>query len=362
MVSNGKISLRQAMLIFLLIAFTPSVRIIPQYTAGIAKQAAWLAPIVSFLLILPIISALNSILNKYPDKSFTGILEVIFGRLIGKIVIFTYIVLFMMLLDVNVNGIGRKLTSSMYTTVNPALFIIAMLVIVGFAVYKGGFTVIARMGELALPFLVLIFMILCALAGQNIKLNRLTPISTLDIIPVLKSSLAVSAVQAHLPMLFLLSDYINNRDKIGKLCTTAALMHMLLLIILLVAVIGSLSAETAANTPLSFLATVKLISLFQSIERIEPFVVGLWIFTDFMFDVVLLILLLNMYRSFFNLSKTNNFIIINLIIIFFLAMILGRNMFEIRRFIEAVILPVSAFWGYVLPLIVFITGKIRKLL
>ncbi len=291
-----------------------------------------------FLVILPIIFALKSILNKYPDKSFTMILEVIFGRFIGKIVTFAYILFFIILLDTNVSGISNKLGASLYPDVHPALFILVLLAVIGFAVYKGGLTVITRMGELALPLLVLVFVLLCALTSQNIKLSRLTPISALDIIPVLKSSLTVSAVQAHLPMCFCSAILLTIKIK-WKLCTSAALMYMLLLIVLLVTVVGSLGAETVENTPLSFMATFKLISLFESIERIDPFVVGLWIITDFMIISVLLITLLNMYRSLFVLSKTRNFIIISLIIIFLTAMMLSRICLRSRVFLKYSFIP-----------------------
>jgi spore germination protein (amino acid permease) len=360
--SNGKISLRQAMCLFLVITFTPVVRVIPQATAGLAKQAAWLTPFVSFALLLPVIFALKCILNKYPDKSFTGILEVIFGRFVGKTVTFGYILFFIMLLVVNVAGISNKLVISMYPAVDPAAFILAMLVVVSFAVYKGGLTVITRMGEVFLPLVMVVFLLLSALSSQNIKLGRLTPISYIDIVPVIKASVSVTAAQAHLPILFLLSDYFNNKEKIGKYGTSTALLATLLCVVLLVTVVGVLGAETTANTPIPFMTTVRLISVFESIERIEPVVVMLWIFTDFLIISVLLISLLNMYRSMFNLSQTRSFIVISLIIFYFMAMMFGRNMFEITRFLEVFLNPELIIWGYVLPLIVFVTGKVRKLL
>lgn len=350
------------MFLFIVMTFTPAVRVIPQATAGIAKQASWLAPFVSFVILLPVIFALKNMLNKYPDKSFTEILEVIFGRLVGKIVTFVYVLFFFILIAVNVNAVGRKLVGSMYPTVAPAFFILLMLAVVGFAVNKGGLTVITRMGEAFLPILMVVFLLLCALATQNIKLSRITPISCLDIVPVLRSSLSVCAVQAHLPLVFLLSDFFNNKERIGKYCTTAALLHTFLIAALVVTVIGSLGAETAANSPLPFMAAVKLISLFESVERIEPLLVGLWIFADFFMISILLISLLNVFRSFFSLSKTRNFIIISLIIIYFTTMIFTRNMFEITRFFEVLFSPAMLFWGYVLPIIVFVTGKVRKLL
>jgi spore germination protein (amino acid permease) len=350
------------MFVFLVIAFTPALRIIPISAAAIAKQASWLAPSASFLLLLPVIFALKGIYSKYPDKSFTELLEIVFGRLVGKTVTLVYIIFFMMLAAINTNSTGEQLVLSIYPSVEPAFFVIVMLAVIAFSVYKGGFTVIARMGEIILPVLVVSFLLLCALASQNIKLSRLTPVSYLDIVPAVKASSSVSGVQAHLSMLFLLGNFINNKEKIGKYCTLIALLYMLLAIVLIVTVVGALGAETAANAPLSFLTTVKLISLFESIERIEPVVVILWILSDFLLISVLLISLLNMFQSLVKLSKTRNFIVIILIVIYFIARMLGRNMFEVQRFLELFLTPAMIIFGYLLPLVVFITGKVRKLL
>ncbi len=362
MASNGKISLRQAMFTVLVITHTPALRFIPVSTAGVSGQAAWLAPVISFVLLLPIVFIFKCIYKTYEDKSFAEILEAVFGRLLGKTLTFFYVILMFFLITVNTTSIQEQLAGSIYPDVDPAFFVLVMLAVSAFTVYKGGLTVITRMGEIILPYLALAFLIICSLAVQDIKLSRITPISYLDIVPVVKSSVVISGVEAHLPLIFLLGNNINNKEKIGKYGTVTAAFYCLLIIILLITVIGALGAETTAGAPLPFITTVKLISLFESIERIETLVIGMWILSDFMLISVLLISLLNVFRSLFKLSKTKNYIVVTLIIIYFLAMMLGRNLFEIQRFLEIFLTPSMITMGYLLPLIVFITGKVRKLI
>jgi spore germination protein (amino acid permease) len=350
------------MFVVLVMTHTPALRIIPISTAAVAKQAAWLAPVMPFILLLPVIFALKSIYKKHQDKSFTEILEAVFGRLPGKIVTLMYLLFMILLLAVNTRSTAEQLVLSIYTTVTPPLLSFVMLAVIAFSVYKGGLTVIFRMGEVILPVLVVSFVLLCALTGSDFKLSRITPISYLDALPVLKSSFVVSGVEGHLPMIFLLSNFINNKEKIGKYCTVTALMYLLLIIILNIAVIGTLGAETTANAPLPFFTAVKLISIFESIERIEPIVVVLWMFSDFILISVLLLSLLNMYKSLFRLSRTRNLIVISLIIVYFLATMLGTNMFEVQRFLEVFLTPMMIFWGYALPMIVYFVGRARKLI
>jgi len=342
------------------ITFTPALRIIPSTTAAIAKQAAWFSPALSFVLLIPVIFALKSVFMKYQDKSFTEILEIIFGRFIGKMAGIGYILFILALTAINTRSTSDQLVLSICPHVKPDYFILAMLVLIAFSVYKGGFTVIARMGEILLPVFVSAFLLLCCLAGQNIKLSRILPICGLDFLPVLKASAFVGGVEAHLPLMFLLGNFINNKEKIGRTCMRTAVVYTLLLIILLVTVVGSLGAETTADAPLPFMTAVKLISVFQSIERIEPIIVMLWIFSDYLLISVLLLSLLNMLQSLCKLSNTRNLIMIYLIVVYFLAMILGRNLFEIQRFLEAFLPPMLLFLGYALPLLAWIAGKARK--
>jgi spore germination protein KB len=145
------------MFLLLVITYTPALRITPISTAAIAKQAAWISPLVSFVPLILVIFALKSIYSKHQDKSFTEILEVVFGRLVGKSVTLAYIIFFMMLTAINTNSTTEQLVFSLYPSVKPSIFIVVMLVIVAFAVYKGGLTVIARMGEIILPVLVVSF-------------------------------------------------------------------------------------------------------------------------------------------------------------------------------------------------------------
>ncbi len=129
------------------ITFTPALRIIPSTTAAIAKQAAWVSPALSFVLLIPVIFALKSVFMKYQDKSFTEILEIIFGRFIGKMAGIGYILFILALTAINARSTSEQLVLSVYPQVKPDYFILAMLILIAFSVYKGGFTVIRPQGR-----------------------------------------------------------------------------------------------------------------------------------------------------------------------------------------------------------------------
>jgi spore germination protein KB len=72
--------------------YSPAVRLFPNFTATHAKQAGWLAPVVSFIVFIPVIYMLYAFAKKYKDESFIGIMDDICGRIPGKIILFFYII------------------------------------------------------------------------------------------------------------------------------------------------------------------------------------------------------------------------------------------------------------------------------
>jgi hypothetical protein len=126
--TKEKISLRQAMFLFLLITYSPALKLIPSGVAKISKQASWLVPVVTFVCLLPVIFALKCMFAQYREKTFSEILEVVFGRFAGKLITFIYVLHVMLLLSINTKNVSERLTTTIYPSVNTAFFILVMLV------------------------------------------------------------------------------------------------------------------------------------------------------------------------------------------------------------------------------------------
>lgn len=358
--SKNKISIRQAMVILLCVTYSPTMRFIVTSGAKNAKQAAWLSPIISFVIVIPIILMLHSIYKKYENRSFTEVIEDILGTAAGKIVTVLYAVFLTLLFSVNTYNNADNLTTTVYPKQNIMIFIAVNLFVAAFITRKGGIVVLARISEIILPILVVIFLFMVILALKDVKISRITPISHLDIFPAFKANIEILAVWTHLPFLFLLSNYINNKEKIRKVCSLALLLLTLLTMLILVVSIGLLGASTIELSPVPFVTTVKQISVFQTLERVEAFEIGLLVMSDFLISVLFLFTTLNVFKSLFKLSDIKPLAGIYSVIIFILALMMGRNLFELDVFGHGIITPVNIFFGFIIPVIVFFVGKVRK--
>ncbi|XMB87119.1 GerAB/ArcD/ProY family transporter [Mycoplasmatota bacterium WC44] len=108
--NKGKISVRQLMIIIIIDVYTPTARFLPAYVVDEAKQAAWLSPVITFIIFLTIIYASGKLFNKYEVKSYTEILNIITSKFIGKMIIVLYILWITYLLVWNVRVLWRDIS------------------------------------------------------------------------------------------------------------------------------------------------------------------------------------------------------------------------------------------------------------
>ncbi|MDD4835213.1 MAG: GerAB/ArcD/ProY family transporter [Lutispora sp.] len=153
---KDKISLRQALLVYLILLFSSAVRFIPAYSANIAKQAAYLAPVVSFFAIYPIIFLIYKVFDKYKETSMINIVYLVIGKTAGKILLALYAFWILLLTALFARYYAERLVTSTFVTTKINVFIIVILVIVAISLKKG-FVTIARMNEIIFPLVSIAF-------------------------------------------------------------------------------------------------------------------------------------------------------------------------------------------------------------
>jgi len=358
--SKDKISIKQAMLIFITIVYSPSLRLVLVAGAKEAKQAAWLAPIITLFFIIPIILILHRIYKKYKEASFFEIIEDIFGTAVGKTVMVLLIIFLTFQLVIIIYNYADKFVSTAYTQYNQLIFVVVMLFTVAYINRKSGISVLARMCEILSAVIVFVFLFLAILSLKEVKISNITPISYLDIFPAFKANLIIMSNWSYLIYIFLLSNYINNKEKIKKVCSLTILLLAFITIILLVTGIGILGASTIELSPVPYITMVKQISAFGFIERLEAFVLSLWIFSDFVAISILIFIVFNLLKSLFKFSDTKSLIGIYSVILFFMVMMFGRNTFEVQALGFSLYVPLNIIFVYLMPVLVLVVGMIRK--
>lgn len=161
------------------------------HTMGLeAKKDVWLAIILSIFMALPMVVIYARILYIFPNRDFFYIIEICFGKLIGKVIIllFTWFIFGLAALVLRnivqfINIVGLTETPS----VIPSIVIILLCI---FAI-KEGIETLGRWGEFFLPIPIIIIFITIVLLIPDMNINNVKPVLYNGIKPVLRGSVAV---------------------------------------------------------------------------------------------------------------------------------------------------------------------------
>lgn len=356
---SKKISIRQAVFLFLTITYTPSVRIVSVYAAQRAKQAAWLAPTIAIIVLALISLVWQAIYKRYENLSLMDIYSVIAGGFIGKILAVIHLIWLILLTALYVRYSALRLVGSIYPNISISIFLVSILVVIAYTL-RCGLTTLARLNELAFPILSGSFFILIVLMLPNIKVGFLTPITYRSIIPVFSGSVGTLGILAYFSTLFIIGDRINNKENIKKAGVSASLFLLVALLAIIIASVGTFSYSIVQRTQLPFLVAVKEISLFNTLEKIESIVIAFWLLSDFVLISLFTYFTLYILKSLFKLSDTKPLISIYLILIYILSMFLAKSVFEMQIISDVFYIPLNIALGFVLPVLMFLIGKIRK--
>jgi spore germination protein (amino acid permease) len=304
---------------------------------------------------------INKLFNGYKNRnvSFCDIIYDILGKPIGKLLVTIMFLWITFILCTNVRYYGERLLGSTYPEADMRVFLIVMLVLIGY-ILRSGIQILARMNEIILPVLILFYFTFVILMFPKVKINNLTPISPLDFLPVLKGSLASTAIWPYVLIVFIFADKINNKERFKKSIYYMNSFSLVATCSGLIAICGSLGSSVVAHTNLPFLLGVKYISLFEVVEKVESILVTSWIYADFILISIFTYSSLHLVKSLFNLSNTKNLISIYLVIIYNLSLIICNNLFELQMFSQAIAMPINILFFLIFPVLLFVVGKIRK--
>lgn len=355
---SKKISIRQTVFIFLLIIFSPAVRLIPSYCAERAEQAAWLAPFPALALFSLLVLVWHAIYKKHENNTLMDIYCDIVGKIPGMILSVLYLAWLILLTALYVRYSSIRLVVSVYPNVSINIFSFSLLAVIAYTL-RYGLTTLARLSEIVQPIIGGTFVILVLLMIPNLKPEFLTPITYRDILPVLEGSVSIIGLVAYFSFMFILGDRINNKEAIRKTGLQAVVFFLIVLPALLGITIGSFSSSVVARTQLPFLIAVKEISLFNTIEKIESITVVLWIASDIVLISAFTLCAMNILKWLFKLTDAKPLISIYLLLLFISSSYLVQDLFELQKLSEVLFLPGNIILGFAIPVLMFLIGKIR---
>ncbi|WP_069648857.1 GerAB/ArcD/ProY family transporter [Caloranaerobacter ferrireducens] len=153
-----------------------------------AKRDLWLANILAIIIALPLLLIFTRLHQKFWGKDLFDILEICFGKVIGKVIAVLYI-LFLFILS---SLILREFGEFYVVVAAPETPMIVPMIFISFLsiwMLKEGIEVMARWGEFFLPILIVLIVIIIFLLIGDMDVNNMLPIFYDGLKPVLKGAL-----------------------------------------------------------------------------------------------------------------------------------------------------------------------------
>ncbi|MDQ0116125.1 GerAB/ArcD/ProY family transporter [Paenibacillus harenae] len=332
---------------------------------GSAGRDAWIGELISCCLAVFIVMTYIALMRMNPGLTLVQWFPAQFGRWIGKPLAFLYPLMFLY----SVGRIIADIRDMVSTTVlpNTPLFVISGLfaIIIAYCVY-GGTVIVARLGEMILPIVLLMFFIeIILLSGSGVlHINNLLPVLENGWEPVWKVVYPSGITQSFGETLVLAMFWPETKrpEKVMKVTLLATILSgsmVTLFDVLAILVFGDMFSSFLY--PLYTL--LSLISIGHFIENLQMFGVLYLLMTALLKSVVYMLAAVKGIQQLTNMKGSRVLVIPASAISLFLGMTMSKNIAEhiYRHHFELLVPYVWVPLLFVLPAILLIVTWLRQL-
>ncbi|WP_186578002.1 GerAB/ArcD/ProY family transporter [Aquibacillus kalidii] len=238
-----------------------------------AKQDAWLAILLALIGGILLFTVYALLFYQFPNYVLTEYVELVFGKLIGKLVALVYVMYFLYIAARVLRDFGDLLIT---TTLSQTPLLVINLIIVLLVMYSChlGIEVIARAGNIffiiwiMLAFLFFLFVFVAQLP----KVENLQPVLENGWMPVVKAAFPTTLTFpfGELIVFTMIFPFLNRKQALFKTGLIALLFSGLLLTVTMTVILSILGPTLSSSTQFPFLEAISKVSIADIIQRLDP--------------------------------------------------------------------------------------------
>ncbi|MCM3718576.1 GerAB/ArcD/ProY family transporter [Fictibacillus phosphorivorans] len=270
-----KIDLQQYFILIILFELGSAILVGLGMDAG---RDAWIAILFGMVAGMILFSGYYFLYKQFPDLSLTQYVQVLFGKHIGKIFGFCYMLYFLYLAARVLRDFGSLLLSAVFVQ-TPIIVVNTLMIATIVYVLKLGFEVLVRTGEIFFVLVALLGVILTVLvlSADLMDFNYLLPIFGEGVMPVLKAAFPVTPTFpfGEMVVFTMLLPYlkVKNRNKALKIGLLGMGVSGFVLSTTIAMDIAVLGGHVATHVYFPLLAAVAKINIGEFIQRLDAIVV-----------------------------------------------------------------------------------------
>lgn len=260
------VSLRQAACIFVMFIFGSSVIMGVSTEAG---QDSWLSLLMAQLLVLPIILVYARIMRLYPEMDIFEIIEIIVGKIGGKIIIILMSWYALHLCAMVVRNFSEFIKVTVLPE-TPQLNITVALILVAVYMSKSGIETMGKWSVIMLPIITLVVIFTTLLGLKRIDPTNLLPVMEHSLGEIAGSAYKIFAFPYAETVLFLyLAGSLKKKDSPYKLFTFSTLIATAIFLLVIIRNLLLLGPAVVSAKYYPSYTAVRIINIGDFLMRIE---------------------------------------------------------------------------------------------
>lgn len=350
----------------------PATRLIPESTAAIAGSGSWLSPFIALPFALLYLLFLCRFLKA--RNSGEGTAELIIrtcGRGFGGGSVFLVGLYMFFYCGFLLRTGAARFVTTIYSSAKPEPFI-AVGIALGTLAALGPMKAIVRSAKIFGLFLIAVEIFVLILAPDGIELGRLLPILDPDLGALLKSAAPIFNVLIGILVYVSFAEFGSVREN-GRFRDYAKwlLLCCILLTLVTAAIVGTYGDELTATLVHPFFTLTRGISLLNALERVEAFIVAVWLFPDFIILSLMLSCGCRCLRLSFGYKPTEKeptlslsngrwLLFVGIAVTLISIMLIPHDTMVLKRFSETLVPILNCALALVLLPICFAVGKLKQ--
>lgn len=278
-----KIQINHVQLFCTMVLFLFGTAILLNIGSG-AKQDAWIVTLISPLFGILLFCLYFYIYRKYPDKPLTSYVQVIWGKYIGSVVSFLYILYFIYIASRILRDFEELLVVSPYFRTSIITIGICIIFVLIYAVSLG-FEVISRVATMCFGIIVIFFITLDSMfvLGGYLHFENILPVLSEGWKPVFKEifPLNITVPYGELITFTMIFPYLNDRKKGFKYGIVAIILCGLYFTISALQFIFVLGPDVIIRSSFPALTAVAYIDIGDFVQRLDTLVIILMVVLGF---------------------------------------------------------------------------------
>lgn len=249
-----------------------------------AKQDAWIVPLISPIIGLLLFIVYLQLHKRYPQLTFTEYARKIWGKYIGSIIGYLYIIYFIYIASRVLRDFEELVISSVYNKTSIITIGICMMFVL---IYTVNFGIEVFTRAACICFFVAVFTLVIIdilyIIGDLIHLDNVRPILAEGWKPVIKEiiPLNITVPYGELVIFSMIFPYLNKQTnllKVGSMAVVFVGLFLTLNTLLLICILGT---DVLSRSAFPALTAVSYINIAGFIQRIDTFIILLVVILAF---------------------------------------------------------------------------------